>query len=176
MIRLSGVSPNEPMVKPMKPAEIDARAEQLLVRIFGSLGSVRLPVDMNKVASICNLTIRQGDFADDDVEGALDRSKRVIFLDRNISPADKRFVAAHEVAHLNLHDNVNTDLFHRSLLDHPGQNDREDQANQFAAALLIPRKPLEMFWKTNKDIDILAHIFGVSENIMRSRLERLKLL
>ncbi|MGI0133358.1 MAG: hypothetical protein ACREBW_00150, partial [Candidatus Micrarchaeaceae archaeon] len=97
MIQASGVAPNEPKIRHMKPAEIDEKAEQLLVRIFGSLGSVRLPVDMNKVASMCNLTIRQGDFADTDVEGALDRSQQIIFLDRNISPADKRFVAAHEV-------------------------------------------------------------------------------
>jgi len=159
--------------------DLEARTLAILKQVFGSIDSLKLPIDLNRVADACGLTIKQGDFNDPEIEGAFDRGSMTVFLSKT-DPFDKQnFTLAHEIGHLELHKDLATNIFtmhqlSKILLD--GNNDpQEEQANQFAASLLIPKQLLQPLWKASKDIEQLALIFGVPQIVMQYRLKQLKL-
>jgi Zn-dependent peptidase ImmA (M78 family) len=158
--------------------KIDKKAIALLERTFGSLDAVKFPLDLNKVVESCGLSVRQGEFApDSDLEGALDRQKHTIYLSESDSYEGKNFTTAHELGHFKLHEEVETDLFTmhqlQGLLVRQGKNPREDEADQFAASLLMPEKALKSLWEVTHDTETLSKIFGVPEIAVRYRLAQL---
>ena len=158
--------------------DIDKKATTLLQDVFGSIGSLKLPVDLNEVALYCNLTVKQGDFKDADIEGALDRSSNTVYLSEHDTHDRKNFTLAHEIGHLKLHQDVNTELFFMHQLADlliPGGDEKEAAADEFAAALLIPAQSLKALWKVNKSVIDLAGIFDVPTTVMRYRIKTLKL-
>jgi Zn-dependent peptidase ImmA (M78 family)/DNA-binding XRE family transcriptional regulator len=90
------------------------------------------------------------------------------------------FTLAHELAHLLVHRDTPT-VDESLLLESP----REQFANAFAAALLMPRAGVqELFWSiyrsrsevTDVDVIHMARNFGASFNAMLSRLQGLRLI
>ncbi|HEY8999297.1 MAG TPA: ImmA/IrrE family metallo-endopeptidase [Candidatus Saccharimonadales bacterium] len=103
------------------------------------------------------------------------------------------FTAAHELGHYFLHndwlrehgdsgfvDFSNTTDSQGMLLraDQPIEVDvqKELEANNFAAELLMPEDKVRAAWKVTNDIVACAEIFLVSASAMATRLERLNLL
>lgn len=87
-----------------------------------------------------------------------------------------RFTLAHELAHCCLHIDPNNYSehieFRNTLFD---KSTHEVAANIFAGELLIPEEPL-LYALDNlitPTINILSQIFGVSNNVMKARLEYL---
>lgn len=159
--------------------EIDTAALALLQAVFGGLDFLKLPVDLNQVAEYCGAAVRQGEFADKTLEGALDRRSKTIFLSESHAYEQKTFALAHELGHFRLHDDVNTDVFTRrgidTLLARSTTNPREYEADLFAASLLMPAKLVRSLWPaTGKDVDRLAKIFGVPTEVCRFRLTALR--
>lgn len=157
---------------------IDDRATNLLTSVFGSISAVKLPIDLNEIARYCNLTVQQGDFENKDLEGALDRSKRTIYLSEKDTFDRKNFTLAHELGHFKLHEDINTELFFMHQLTHlltPTEDEKEGAADWFAASLLIPEQLLKSLWEVNKDIESLSNIFGVPKVVMRYRIDNLNL-
>jgi Zn-dependent peptidase ImmA (M78 family) len=161
--------------------DIDEKTKSLLEAVFGDINSLRLPVDLNRIADYFNLTIKQGTFEDADIEGALDRSTGTVFLSENDGFEDKNFTLAHEIGHYKLHEELERDIFTmhqlKGLLERQGKDQREDQADHFAASLMMPKGPVLSLWSaTSKDIDMIAKIFGVPKVVAIFRLKALKLL
>jgi Zn-dependent peptidase ImmA (M78 family) len=167
----------------MKTRDIDSKATVLLEQVFGDVDSLELPVDLNRVIEFLRMEVREGSFKDGDIEGALDRNKRIIYLSEEDTLENKNFTTAHELGHFKLHDNVATDIFTMHQLerlkdcDMPAESDNEEtEADYFALSLLMPKGLIEPLWKSARDIKIIAKIFGVPEFIARSRLKNLKLV
>jgi Zn-dependent peptidase ImmA (M78 family) len=160
---------------------IDDKTTALLTDVFGKVDDIKLPIDLNVIADYCNLKILQGSFKNNNVEGALDRSNKTVYLLQDDSFERKNFTLAHEIGHLKLHEDVKTELFFMQQLDqiadlqtHP-EDDIEADADKFAASLLIPEPLIKSLWKINRNVEYLAKIFGVPMVVMRYRLKALKL-
>lgn len=97
----------------------------------------------------------------------------VISIPVGVSEARNNFTIAHELGHVILHHNEGSCCYHRSLqIDDP----KEQQANAFAANLLMPEKEFrEAASKVNNNSHMLARRFDVSELAARVRLKALRI-
>ena len=113
-----------------------------------------------------------------------------IIVNKNKPATRQNFTIAHEIGHYFLHkDKIksNENLLvdgENSLdgasalfrLDAAETTKLETEANNFAAALIMPTKLVQDAWLTLKNIEECARIFNVSVSAMSIRLERLKLI
>jgi Zn-dependent peptidase ImmA (M78 family) len=169
--------------------DVEVQAEALL----GGHKSA-IPVNLIAVAKRLGLVIEPAVLGDD-VSGILvvDGDRGVIGYNRDQSDARQRFTIAHEIGHYVLHrqsqalfiDKNYQAAFFRSHASASKSDPREREANSFAAALLMPRIPIEREFKKctllelgNDDgpIAIMARMFGVSTQAMTYRLTNLNLL
>lgn len=156
--------------------------EELTENILRDHDCLEVPVNVGAVASELGIDVHEGAF-DDDVSGTIyimGEHKAVVALNANNNPRRKRFTLAHEIGHFLLHKgrgiHVDTEnmLFRREGIS---KDPRETAANQFAAALLMPRVLLEKELEDDQfDIDDLAKKFNVSSQAMSFRLVNLKLI
>jgi Zn-dependent peptidase ImmA (M78 family) len=113
----------------------------------------------------------------------------VIGINANHAVTRQRFSIAHELGHLVLHQSEAFHIDERFPMDFrderasQGTDEREIEANQFAAELLMPEVMLKTAIRklpTTVDgddaVDILAEQFGVSAKAMAIRLSALKIL
>jgi Zn-dependent peptidase ImmA (M78 family) len=113
-----------------------------------------------------------------------------VIINKNKPATRQNFTIAHEIGHYFLHkdkiktnDNLLVDgensldgssaLFR---LDAAETTQIETEANNFAAALIMPTKLIQDAWLNLKNIEECAKIFNVSVSAMSIRLERLKLI
>lgn len=159
--------------------KIDQQVTELLNTVFGSVETIKLPLDLNKVLSYYGLTLREGTFEGDELAGALDRESKTIFVESSDDFARKNFTIAHELGHFRLHQDLQTDIFYRyqvRKLWGLEEDKRELEANRFAGDLLMPEKFIRDLWAVTQDTEKLAQIFGVSPEAMRYRLQHLQLM
>lgn len=163
-----------------------SKFEQKAMQILAACGQLTVPVDVEKVATHLKASIVEEDL-DDDVSGALVISNDVpvIAVNKNHSTNRKRFTVAHEIGHLVLHSESQevfvdrSAVFFRNNVASYGVDKNEVAANNFAAALLMPRAHLLSALQsvdealTSIHIKKLANSFGVSEQAMSVRLARL---
>jgi hypothetical protein len=123
----------------------------------------------------------------DDVEwsGAIEASTKTgeanIYVHRKHPKTRQRFTIAHEIGHLILHtdeEDIQGEWTFANR-DHNliGQSDEEQQANGYAAKLLMPRPMVRsVVAKFGPDVDLLSKEFEVSRAAMRNQLDNLNLL
>lgn len=113
-----------------------------------------------------------------------------IIINKNKPATRQNFTIAHEIGHYFLHKDkikINENLLvdgENSLdgsnilfrLDATETTLIETEANNFAAALIMPTKLVQDAWLSLKDVEECAKIFNVSVSAMSIRLERLKLI
>jgi hypothetical protein len=93
-------------------------------------------------------------------------------------PTRRRFTIAHELGHWRLHHDARRGVFCRSTSveprpsdDHPPLPPAEEEANAFAAALLMPARLLQKeYVRCNRDFTRLCARFGASGAAMGRRL------
>lgn len=166
--------------------DMEKRATDLLRK----LDLFNAPVHVEAVANELGATVVYDDL-EDDVSGFLLKEKDVttIGINKNHHPNRQRFTIAHECGHLALHAAGQKDklwldkayLFFRDSKSSTGEQLEEIQANQFAAALLMPEELIRANIEditTVSDVDIfkLAMRFEVSEQAMTLRLALLELI
>jgi Zn-dependent peptidase ImmA (M78 family) len=161
--------------------DIDAKTKSLLEIVFGDIETMQLPIDLNRIADHFGLKIKQGIFKDDSVEGALDRKTSTVFLPEDVTFEAKNFTLAHELGHYKLHEELEQDVFtmHQlaDLLERQGKDIREDQADQYAASLMMPKELVLSLWEaTAEDVESIAKIFGVPTVVATFRLKGMKLI
>lgn len=91
----------------------------------------------------------------------------------------KRFTIAHELAHCCLHMTPQEDIYIEFRMDEISSDQKEIDANIFAGELLIPENALRTIIGnqnvTNDFVVFLSDLFAVSVNVMKGRLEHLKI-
>lgn len=166
---------------------IEAQAQQLLEES----DSLQLPVPVDRVAAHLGLQVEVA-LLGDDVSGVLvvDQGKGTIGINIAHAEVRQRFSIAHEIGHFVLHqtkaplfiDKTYT-VYRRDEHSSTGEDLQEIQANQFAAALLMPEALVRQETaKTGFDLGdeialgSLAATFAVSTQAMSFRLANLGLL
>jgi Zn-dependent peptidase ImmA (M78 family) len=135
------------------------------------------PVLPKEIAQNYGIEVLFADFGgvSNEVSGFFDFSARAIYVNNKDPSTRQGFTIAHELGHFMLH----SDLFSRHpeeykvLLRAPigGVKDPlEQEANAFAAHLLVPRAFLERYYKVASPKE-LARLFIVSEEVIRYRLK-----
>lgn len=156
---------------------IELKAEQVL----NNLNIKGTPVPVEEVASRAQIKISRA--PSKDFSGLLIRKDghALIGVNSNEAPVRQRFTIAHELAHFYLHPNQDAFVDYRNHKDGKRTN-KEQQADMFAAALLMPRKNLEKDFRNiakglnNEEIcSILSRRYEVSDDAMKFRLKNLGL-
>lgn len=168
----------------MRPEQIESEAQKLLQK----LGVVKLPVALRRLAKKLGAMVRYEPYPEDEqgLSGILFREgdKTIIGVNALHAKTRRRFTIAHEIGHMVLHkqDALFVDgsfLVHKRDRKSSQATDlKEIQANQFAAALLMPQDLLEKRVKKEyllslKSVIELASEFGVSTEAMTFRLTNL---
>ena len=173
-------------MKRLSRAEVERTASELL----HALDAYDVPVPLEIVAHRLGLKVQRVPLGES-VSGVLVVSEKGGRIGVNSEQPEvrQRFTIAHELGHFVLHRGE-SELFidrtfraFRNQDSATGKDRAEIQANQFAAALLMPEELLkrevgdDMIDLAEADlINTLAERFGVSSQSMTFRLENLKLL
>jgi len=135
-------------------------------------------VDVNRfIEKLPDMEFLKVDF-DSRISGVLAKvseNKFSIAVNQNESEEKQRFTAAHELGHYFLHRDLlksGGEIQDRYILKAEGVSDeKEEEANQFASAFLVPLdKVYEAMESGKEDVRSLADHFGVSIIAMANRL------
>ena len=108
--------------------------------------------------------------------GHLDVHTKTIYLNQEHSATRNLFTVAHELGHYTLHQG-SQNRFDDKHKYNKEEQEREQEANNFAGELLMPQyKFLEMYKKFAGNINKLADIFGVSQRAIEVRAFNLGLV
>lgn len=132
------------------------------------------PVDVEKICETHGLSVIRKDV--ESISGFIVRNdgKAVIGVNSSNVPARQRFTIAHELGHYLLHtpstDDIHVDsgfeVRFRDELSSQGTDKSEQEANFFAAELLMPQKFLEADLRNIGKIDLVdGEILGFLENL-----------
>lgn len=151
--------------------------------ILKTCGVTNAPVPVELIAQKLGATVRYSAY-DGELSGMLyrDENETVIGVNSRHHPNRQRFTIAHEVAHLVLHDGqkifVDAD-FRVNFRGVGGPNKEENEANRFAAELLMPKEflleDLDNSFEIKSDVHVaeLAKKYKVSRQTMSIRLSQL---
>lgn len=170
--------------KRFSKAEVERFAQQTLI----DHGITSIPIDPVYLAHRLNIKVNNAAFSDETVSGLI--AKRddniMILVNKNDSPYRKRFTIAHELGHFFMHlsdsdgelVDRDSDLFRDTISLEGSDTSKkiEVEANQFAAALLMPANQVVEAQKTVQAVEELAILFNVSVESMGYRLASLGLL
>lgn len=153
-----------------------SKAEQVLKENFISAP----PVDVYEIARNEGLEIEVKDFGDEfnDISGYIKPEIRKIFVNERDPENRRKFTVAHELGHWILHrDKLESEpekyaVLYRIPLGRPQEDPVEQEANCFAANLLVPDEMLAAR-REGKSNEELAVEFKVSRDVIGYRLERL---
>jgi Zn-dependent peptidase ImmA (M78 family) len=168
-------------------AEEDAR--ELLKTAWAAAGSgevVPLPVDPFAIAQALGIKAYSANLAEG-VSGMLVKragEDAEIYVHASDSQNRQRFTCAHEIGHYVSRSAAGDIAWEyverRDLLTSQGTDQDEIYANQFAAALLMPREAVEARYRELENPSLsgaaaLAVAFGVSADAMQYRIKNLGL-
>ena len=150
-------------------------------------GLYSIPVDPVVLANKLGIRVNNAKFSEPSLAAMLAKRGNSIWilLDESGSPSRKRFSIAHELGHHFLHlesdgeiVDRNADLFRVSeyaTSELTPERRREIEANQFAAALLMPERLVRQVWQDYTSVSDMANLFQVSEESMGYRIASLGL-
>jgi Zn-dependent peptidase ImmA (M78 family) len=172
----------------------NSQIEKKTLSILESLGISKIPIPVEEIAQKLGIEIKVYDLGED-ISGVLvvDSGKGTIGINPLESKVRQRFSIAHELGHFEMHYQVkkqNSHLFidkgfsvlFRDKNSSSGEIKQEQEANAFAASLLMPEHLLIKEIKTKK-LDIskeqslkeLSKLFNVSLPAMTYRITNLNL-
>lgn len=138
-------------------------------QIFDKLNIKTPPIPIEKIAELFSLKVVYYSKFPDNISGTIIRQENLnaIGVNSNHPEVRQRFSIAHELGHFLLghdHAHIVDDTF-----DKP--TDKEQEANKFAAEILMPTEMLKKDISENEyDIPSLANKYKVSEQAMSIRL------
>lgn len=117
-----------------------------------------------------------------DIAGLVYLEGHIIFINKDDSDTRKAFTIAHELGHIKLHSkelekNPDLGIMYRRPLGRKSEDDKEQEANYFAASLLVPQSMYEQILRQYKNvlpdnkIELLSVLFGVSREVISYRLK-----
>jgi Zn-dependent peptidase ImmA (M78 family) len=161
---------------------IEALTRDLLVDAYGNISNIHLPINLDIILIRENLKLQFFDPQQNndlnEVDGAYNKDKKTIFISSTTPYPRVAFTISHELGHYFLHQERTKDIFYRMESIQLEQQDRidEQEANWFAASLLMPRELVEKYWSFRNDVDAIADKFYVSSSAAFWRLKNLELL
>ncbi len=157
--------------------------EQKVEEILADQKIKSAPIPIEEIAKKYNIVI--GTTPSEKFSGVLLRKEdgtSYIAVNNKESTVRQRFTIAHELGHYFLHPNKQTFVDFRHNEQNVIRSPKERQANQFAAALLMPKQILQKDVKiiaeegiSEEHILFLAQKYKVSEEAMNYRLINLHL-
>lgn len=145
--------------------EIEAIAQDLLREVGYGENEEKFQVDLTIIAEKYGLKIYATDFKKEKISGAYIKDSKEIYVAKNESYFRKLFTIAHEMGHFFLHNNYTGEIVYRKqdmTTVEPDQKTVEQEANWFAASLLMPRDSVKSVWKYFPAVNSIAEIFNVS--------------
>lgn len=141
----------------------------------------QLPVDVERLAKAMGMRVIKDPSIAESGMIKMDGNTPVITVNSTEYGPRQRYTIAHEIGHFALGHLNNAERCCRDDLTSFKTGIKlpiERQANQFAAALLMPRKVLEyaIVERGYTKLEALAQLFGVSEVAMKWRLVNLGIL
>lgn len=160
--------------------------ENLAMDILDLNGFNSVVVDPVKLANAYSIEVKNAKFTSEDISGMLkkENGKITIYVNSSEPTMRKRFTVAHELGHYFLnHLEENDQTIHRKT-DFFSRNDKELEANAFAAALLMDQYKIKDVYNKldyigvplDKIISKISSIFRVSRAAVNIRLRELGLL
>jgi Zn-dependent peptidase ImmA (M78 family) len=157
--------------------------------LLNESGVVGAPIPVSQIAKAKGARIYV-DALEGDLSGFLyrDAAQAVIGVNTRHSPARQNFTIAHELGHLLLHDQEKLHVDHefrmrlRNDVSSQGTDEAEQEANFFAASLLMPKEFIdrdlvgEDYVDISDDDDFLRNLsrkYGVSAQALAIRLKAL---
>lgn len=168
-------------------SKVERTAEAVLERF----GITKPPVPVEELAKALGAEVLPSDLEDKDLSGMFFRRgpRTVILFNKGHHPNRQRFTVAHEIGHMLLHKDATVfvdAVLRRDKHSSAGIDQKEIQANQFAAALLMPRRwilaevqrrrPQKVLGSDEELIARLASVFDVSQEALQYRLANLGVL
>lgn len=160
--------------------------------ILGASNTRKFPVDLYKIAKSIDVHVETAQLKDGLSGFAFQQNgTKFIGLSSTDGALRQRFTFAHELGHIYLHksDAVNYDtglMMMRDDRSTNGTDEKEIEANRFAAELLMPEDEVRKDMSSNEDIDFLhdnektrqfikklADKYGVSSKAMNVRISAL---
>jgi len=169
---------------------LNKRIEKTTIEILGTVSLNSLPIPIEEIARQRGLDIKAYDLGEG-ISGvlAIDSGKGTIGYNPRESKVRQRFTIAHELGHFELHHKRNElfvdkefSVMFRDESSSTGENKKEQEANAFAAAILMPEKALRQAIENNgfdiseeKSLKELSKIFQVSTTAMSYRIANLNI-
>jgi|SRR5665647_967015 len=167
------------------------RIEDLTAQILAKFDTNELPVPIRKIAEQSGIKIHSYDLGEN-ISGVLviKNDQGTIGINPTEQSVRQRFTIAHELGHYVLHRNSNESIFidkeykvlFRDQRSSTGEDKREQEANAFAASILMPKKLLIEQIQTHfldltdeNAVKRLAKMFNVSVIAMTIRISNLSL-
>ncbi|MBK8091523.1 MAG: ImmA/IrrE family metallo-endopeptidase [Verrucomicrobiaceae bacterium] len=164
------------------------RIEAMVEALLAESNIVEAPVGVSRIAKAKGARIFV-DALEGDLSGFLyrDKAQSVIGVNTRHSAARQNFTISHELGHLLLHDQEQLHVDHefrvrlRNDVSSQGTDEAEQEANFFAASLLMPREFLKKDLENEEYVDLLdddflhglARKYGVSTQALVNRLKNL---
>lgn len=174
-----------PLISSERREELEKQAEDLV----REAGIKTIPVPVEAVAKHLGIEVDEADLGEE-CSGMLVRhgDSAVIGVHADHHEHRQRFTIAHEIAHYILHSEeayIDEHLHIDLRSNNPGSatKQEEDEANQFAGALLMPADQVRKAFAEQRvdpsrddEIPEMAKCFKVSAQAMMKRLQHLKLI
>lgn len=150
------------------------RAEREALGLLREYGVEEPPVDPVRIAEQLGVPVRFVEFTgetDRNVSGFYDCETNQIWVNKHEFPLRQTFTVAHELGHKILHEEWARSDNYRVLLRDPSKTDWdpiEQEANVFAANLLMPRHMVDQYYKL--PVEQISRLFAVSVPAVNHRL------
>lgn len=150
--------------------------EQMAEAVLVQSGFADANVDIVKLANMLGYTVFQANLSNN-IAGQVVKNEQggAIYINVNDTPGRQRFSIAHEIAHVLLHHNSQEQTF-IDYRNNGTYSQQEFEADNFAAALLMPKDRSLQVWNNYKDVDEFANAMGVSKAAASIRLTNLGLI
>jgi Zn-dependent peptidase ImmA (M78 family) len=152
------------------------RAEHEAISLLNSSGIFEPPVNPVDIARNIDVRVKFVKFSGESegVSGLYDPSQDAILVNQDDAGVRQTFTIAHELGHKVLHEEWAKSEAYKVLwrdLRRQTKDRWEQEANAFAANLLMPRQMVDAYRKV--PLSVLAKIFAVSEEVAGYRLKNL---
>lgn len=152
---------------------IETTAWELILEAYAN-SQIVPPIDVLVIAKNLGLEVKFGKFKEADVDGAFMRSEKTIYANEQAPYTRQAFTIAHELGHYLLHEDKDQEKFYRrDMLKFNDDKEQEQEANWFAAALLMPRRLVSHYCGIYNTVGEISNAFMVSYSAAYWRLKNL---
>lgn len=149
-------------------------AEKMAAKVLRDFDIDRPPIDPVEIAQQMDVRVAFVEFASDfnAVSGFYDARETAIYVNKADPPFRQTFTVAHELGHHLMHRDWAMSTEYQVLLRDTDRVDPyEQEANAFAAHLLVPKHMLDRYMKMASVAD-LSKLFLVSIPVIKNRMNR----